>query len=67
MKAGRDVARGMKRMGPLAVIDFNRAAESVVVIVDNQIRLAIVRAGGFPAQRALGASSHVDDKDRADG
>ena len=66
MKAGRDLARGVKRMWPLAVIDFNRTAESAVVVVDNEIGLAIARANGFAAQRALGASSGADDKDRAD-
>ena len=49
MKAGRDLAGGVKRMWPLAVIDFNRAAEPAVVVVDNEIGIAIARADGFPA------------------
>ena len=67
MKAGRDLALGVKRMWPLAVIDFNRTAEPAVVVVDNEIGIAIPRADGFAAQRALGASSRANDKDRADG
>ena len=67
MKAGRNLAGGVKRMWPLPVIDFNGAAKPAVVIVHSEIRLAVARADGFPAQRALGASSRADDKDRADG
>ena len=57
MKAGRDLARCVKRMWPLAVIDFNRTTEPAVVVVDNEIGIAIARAHGFSAQRALGTSS----------
>ena len=65
MKPDRDLARRVKRMWPLAVIDFNRTTEPAVVVVDNEIGIAIARAHGFPAQRALGTSSRADDKDRA--
>ena len=49
MKARRNRAGGVKRMWPLPVIDFNGAAKPAVVVVDNEIGIAIARADGFPA------------------
>ena len=55
----------MDRVRPLAPIDVERKTSAAIVIIKDEIRLAIRRLDGFSTQVSPRAVRNADDEERA--